>query len=269
VLNFNAYFLEPVVEDPTENYRVRKCVIYFYLDDDTFHIIEPRVANSGIPQGVFLKRAKLPKPDGSGEYDWPDLRLGMDLNVYSRVFRIVNCDEFTRGYYANEGVDVGTPESYPDDQYEKTRTMANMKVIPPDQAEFKNYIEVKLKGGRPNNGLQQFLENDRNVLCFDILWQDNSYDGGEKFYKLNFFLSDNSVEVKEINTANSGRAAFPKLLKRQKLAKAPILTHCPGMSLRKEEFYAPEDIRCGDTINIYGRECQIFNCDENTKRWYQ
>jgi hypothetical protein len=29
------------------------------------------------------------------------------------------------------------------------------------------------------------------------------------------------------------------LLKRQKLAKQPILTHCPGMSLRKEEYYAP------------------------------
>lgn len=214
VLQFDAYFKEPVVEDPNENYRVRKCIIYFYLDDDTFLILEPRVPNSGIPQGIFLKRAKIPKPDGSGDYDWVDLRLGMDLNVYSRVFRIVQCDQFTQGYYANEGHDVGSPESYPDDPYARTRAMINMKQTPPDQAEIKNYIEVKLKGGRPNGGLKQFLDNDRNVLCFDILWQDNSYDGGEKFYKLNFFLSDNSVEVKEINTANSGKAAFPKLLKR-------------------------------------------------------
>lgn len=49
VLNFQAYFLEPVVEDPNENFRIRRCIIYFYLDDDTFHIIEPRVPNSGIP----------------------------------------------------------------------------------------------------------------------------------------------------------------------------------------------------------------------------
>jgi len=59
VLKFDSYFLEPVVESRDENYRIRKCIIYFYLDDDTFHIIEPRVQNSGIPQGVFLKRAKL------------------------------------------------------------------------------------------------------------------------------------------------------------------------------------------------------------------
>lgn len=62
VLNFKGYFLEPVVENKDENYRVRKCIIYFYLDDDTFHIIEPKVENSGIPQGIFLKRHKLPKP---------------------------------------------------------------------------------------------------------------------------------------------------------------------------------------------------------------
>ena len=189
------------------------------MEDDTFHIIEPRVPNSGIPQGIFLKRAKLPKPDGSGDYDWPDLRLGMDLNVYGRVFRIIDCDEFTRSYYSNEGGDVGTAEDYPDNPFEHARSMINMKQTPPDQAEFKNYIEVKLKGGRPNGGLKSFLDNDRRVLCFKILWQDVTYDGGDKFYTLNFFLSDNSVEVKEINTQNSGRAPFPKLLKRQKLAK--------------------------------------------------
>ena len=107
------------------------------------------------------------------------------------------------------------------------------------------------------------------MLCFKILWDDVSYDGGEKFYTLNYFLSDNSVEVKEINTQNNGCAPFPKLLKRQKLAKQPILTHCPGMSLRTEEYYTPADIKCGETIKIYGRDCLIFGCDDFTKKWYQ
>jgi hypothetical protein len=31
--------------------------------------------------------------------------------------------------------------------------MVEMKQIPPDQAEFKEYNEVKMKGGRPNKGL--------------------------------------------------------------------------------------------------------------------
>lgn len=49
VLNFKCYFQEPVVEDPNENYRVRKCTLFFYLEDDTCHIIENRIENSGIP----------------------------------------------------------------------------------------------------------------------------------------------------------------------------------------------------------------------------
>ncbi len=49
MLNFKCYFQEPVVEDPNENFRVRKCILYFYLEDDTIHIIENRVENSGIP----------------------------------------------------------------------------------------------------------------------------------------------------------------------------------------------------------------------------
>ena len=49
MLNFKVYFQEPVVEDPNENYSIRKCILYYYLDDDTIHIIESRVENSGIP----------------------------------------------------------------------------------------------------------------------------------------------------------------------------------------------------------------------------
>ena len=78
--------------------------------------------------------------------------------------------------------------------------MINMKQTPPDQAEIKEYIEVGLKGGRPNKNLESFLNNDRKVLCFNILWEDRTYDGGDKYYILNYFLSDCCIEVKEINT---------------------------------------------------------------------
>jgi hypothetical protein len=105
-----------------------------------------------------------------------------------------------------------------------------------------------LKGGRPNKNLQSFLENDRKVLSFSVIWEDRTYDGGDKTYTLNFFLSDNSVEVKEINEPNNGKTPFPMLLKRQKLAKIPILTHCPGMSLKKEEFYMPTDLLIGTKV---------------------
>jgi len=105
-----------------------------------------------------LKRHKVPRPeDATAHYQWQDLNLGSNLNVYGRVFRIVDCDDFTRRFFANEGVALNPPESYPDDPFQKTRAMINMKQNPPDLAEHKNYIEVMLKGGRPNKNLQSFL----------------------------------------------------------------------------------------------------------------
>jgi hypothetical protein len=55
-----------VVENPNENYRVRKVLIYYYLGDDSMHVTELRIENSGITQGIFIKRQKIPK-DGSFE----------------------------------------------------------------------------------------------------------------------------------------------------------------------------------------------------------
>ena len=195
--------------------------------------------------------------------------MAQDLDIYSRVFRIVDCDEFTRSFYANEGIVLNNCESSLEDPFVHTRAMINMKQNPPDLAEHKNYIEVMLKGGRPNKNLKSFLDNDRKVLSFAIMWQDHSYDGGDKYYRFNYFLSDNSVEVKEINKTNSGHYPFPMLLKRQKLAKTPVLTHCPGMNMRDVDYYTPACLKCGDIIPIWGRNCLIYDADDFTKQWYR
>ena len=55
VLSFTGYFKESVVESQLENYRLRKVIIYYYLNDGTIYISEPKVENSGIPQGIFIK----------------------------------------------------------------------------------------------------------------------------------------------------------------------------------------------------------------------
>jgi len=40
------------------------------------------------------------------------------------------------------------------------------------------------------------------------------------------------------------------------------------MSLRTEEHYKPADLKCGDTVYIFGRHCLLFDCDAHTKQWY-
>jgi Ca2+-binding EF-hand superfamily protein len=268
VLQFNGYFQEHVVENPDENYRVRKCTIYYYLDDDTMYITEPRIENSGIPQGVFLKRHRFPNSEG-GFYHWTDLDAGKEIEIYGRVYRLTSYDKFTAEYFSNAGYNLSPIEGEPEDNFKTTRMMINMKQNPPDLAETKEYFEVKLKGGNPNKKLASYLENDRKVLSFTVLWDDTSYDGGEKKYILNYFLSDQTIEVKEIRVANSGIDDFPMFLKRMKVPKDPVLTHYPSMSMKKEEFYVPEDLVVGNVISIYGREVLLIACDPYTTQWFK
>ena len=46
---------------------------------------------------------------------WQDLNVATNLSVYKRIFRIVDCDDFTRRFYANEGVPLNASEGYPND----------------------------------------------------------------------------------------------------------------------------------------------------------
>ena len=60
-----GYFKESIVEKELESGRIRLLVIYYYLTDDTISIVDTRQENSGIPQGGFLSRGHIFKPDGS------------------------------------------------------------------------------------------------------------------------------------------------------------------------------------------------------------
>ena len=51
----------------------------------------------------------------------------MDIDFYGRVFRVTDADEFTRSFYANEGIELQAAESLPDDPFVHTRAMINMK----------------------------------------------------------------------------------------------------------------------------------------------
>jgi hypothetical protein len=49
VLRFDGYFKEAVVESNLENWRKRQVIIFYYLEDSTLMINEPKQVNSGTP----------------------------------------------------------------------------------------------------------------------------------------------------------------------------------------------------------------------------
>jgi len=99
-LRFFGYFKESVVESRLENYKIRKLVVFYYLEDNSIMISEPKEMNSGTPQGVFLKRQMVLKQDGSGYPLQPnDFRVGLDVGIFGRTLRIYDADEYTREFF--------------------------------------------------------------------------------------------------------------------------------------------------------------------------
>lgn len=100
MLRFFGYFKESVVESRLENFRIRRLIIYYFLEDRSIMIAEPKQTNSGTPQGTFLKRQTLIKQDGSKmPFEPTDFRVGLDIGICGRSIRIYDCDQYTREFF--------------------------------------------------------------------------------------------------------------------------------------------------------------------------
>lgn len=68
--------------------------------------------------------------------------------------------------------------------------------------------------------LKQFLDHDRKVLRFYCLWNDTgSVFGDSRELVLHYFLADDTIEIREVISPNSGRDTVAKFLHRSKLPK--------------------------------------------------
>uniref|UniRef100_A0A0G4FPB8 DM10 domain-containing protein n=1 Tax=Chromera velia CCMP2878 TaxID=1169474 RepID=A0A0G4FPB8_9ALVE len=275
VLRFFGYFQEPVTECASENFRVRNCVFLFYLEDGTLQINEPKIENSGIPQGIFLKRHRVPRPDGNGaSINIADLKMSTNITIYGRCFRLVDADEFTKWFCNEAGIDIGEPETTrPDNFFEnalqqKSRIGAK-KVLPAEVMDSKEFAEMAAGGSRRNVGLKQFLENDRRVLRFYCYWDDTARYGSRLYYTILFFLCDDTLQIIEQQARNCGRAPFKVFLRRMKLPKTPNVTHCPAMMENPPKYYKPEDLTIGTDIKVFSRDLHLYDCDDFTRDFFK
>ncbi|XP_047621590.1 EF-hand domain-containing family member C2 [Phacochoerus africanus] len=288
VLSFDAYLEDEVPDKSQENYRIRCYKIYFYLEDDTIQVNEPALKNSGLPKGIFIRRHRisLPPPDEDQFYTVYHFNINIDIVLYGRTFKIYDCDTFTKNFLKKIGVKLNPPGQCPEDPYMKTRR------------EKLDHVEP-LRPYESFDTLKQFLEYDRKVLRFFCLWDDSgSLFGDRRELILHYFLSDDTIEIKEVMPHNSGRDAMSLFLQRRKLPKygppgvyqpgqiadRTVLNVYGGLSRRRvysylldkyklgkldQEFYKDSDLSIGTTINVWGRKVLLCDCDEFTKTYYK
>ncbi|CAJ1343019.1 unnamed protein product [Effrenium voratum] len=274
VLRFYAFFQESVTERPDENSRKRHIILMYYLEDGSISMSEPRIENSGIAQGSFLKRQRVEWPDGRGFVSPEDLRCGIEITLFGRTYHISGCDRFTRWYFDELGIDVGENEEVLDDDWQKSyklRKLAERGSLPPSQFAVEQKTVGQFQMGAPpvTKKLSQFLLNDRKVLRFHGFWDDHTKYGARTYFNIHYYLADNTMEFNEAKCRNSGRYAAPVFFKRGILRKKNV-AHCvPAMLTDESCMYLPEDLRVGDSIDVWGRKVMLYDCDDFTQRFYQ
>ncbi|MEQ2193562.1 hypothetical protein XENOCAPTIV_003710 [Xenoophorus captivus] len=174
-------------------------MIYYYLEDDTMCIIEPTVENSGIPQGKRLKRQRFPNNERGEHYQWKDLNLGMDLEVYGVKYHITQCDPFTKvqhlyaslnnmplylgvccckytsclcltsseqEFMESEGIVLNEPEPMPEDPYSR-RNKPNLELSHTTTSTFDKlyqFLHMDRKEIPPYNGFGSLEDSLQNCL---------------------------------------------------------------------------------------------------------
>jgi len=274
VLRFYGFFQESVVERPDENCRYRQVQFMYYMEDGTMQINEPKVENSGIMQGTLCKRQRVPRSDGMGFVGPDDFRNGEQVTIYGRMYQITGCDRFTRWFYEENGIDVGPDEPMVEDRWQKGykfNTVVEKGGMPMSTSAFEAKTLTKFQIGQPpaDKKEKQFLLNDRKVLRFQAFWDDHTLYGSRVYFAVHYYLSDNTVEINEAHARNSGRDAYPVFYKRGKLLKKNSVNAYPGMLSGASEFYLPEDFSIGESINVWGRQVMLFDCDDFTRKFYR
>ncbi|XP_011689860.1 PREDICTED: EF-hand domain-containing family member C2-like isoform X2 [Wasmannia auropunctata] len=279
---FKAFFQETVQERWKTAFHIRVVKISFFLEDGTMKIVEPSVDNSGLEQGVLVRRQRIPIPDPVKYryYDILDLNVGREPEIYGRVYKIVDCDRFTRQFLNRMGIPVPDPIDIPKDPHHEIRK---------DEAFPK-------KPNRIVDSLGSFLKYDRKVLRFYGYWDDTeSPHGIVHDLELHYYLSDNTMEIKENIPPNAGRDSGPMLVKRMKIPKfysglQPIgaddrftVLNVLGESVRQgyymvdsldtgkisTDYYRDNELGIGAEINAFGRRIVITDMDAFTKEYYR
>ena len=284
VLRFYAYFTEPVLQSRVESERVRKCVVYYYMENDTIQIVEPRVENSGIAGGTFVGRSRLTNPKTGAAFKPEDLAIGTDVDLYGRVLRVYDCDAFTRELYGQPPAEAPPKDAWCG-QHKKDRARVH---------------GVKKREAAPRDALRSPRlpgDDDDGVLCYTGILDDRHAENGRIHkYRLSFFLEDDTVELKEElhpgakkpskATSVTGidgkalpapaatrvaRSHFAVVLKRQRFLKGRIAT-VDNIGERTIEpggdYITAEDCHIGATHTINSRDVTLVECDAYTADWW-
>ena len=246
VLRFFAYIEEADAPGSLQAPRVRAFVILYYLSDDTVSIFEPRVENSGMIQGPFLKRSRVPG------FDVQAVRIGSCVSIHQHNFVVSDADKFTRDYFNSLGVCLGEAKSVPMDRFGQRNQHDDRYELPSYEPLGKSvHIDTKK--------VMRFLENDKKVCRFFAVQRSEQET---RFFVLLYYLADNTVEIRESVQPNSGRDECSVFFNRG------ILDTNGRPAGPESTLIEVRNWRVGSSISLCSNEFWVYDADKFTRNWF-
>lgn len=288
VLRFYAHFFERKRPETGIEFRrtnttheiARLLTVLIYLEDETVEIHEEKVINSGIAAGQFLGRGKITNADGQF-YTPTDFEIGKTYDIVGQKITITDADKFTREFF-KKNYDIHLtaalprPSSVRADIGAQSATGLGGKIL--NKPNFtKNGVKSQDYAAKKEqtDKTHRFLNYDGKVLRFKCIEMNgdnmgmtggSSYNGGNSLeFALHYYLSENSVEVRNMKSRKLCLDDVNVLLRKGKLPKN--WRDVPRGAT--PEYYLPEDLMCGSTVDCYGRLLMLLDCDEPTRDAYR
>jgi hypothetical protein len=283
VLRFYAFFNEHAPEGGATDYWHRKVVIHFFVEDDTFMIVEPRTFNSGLDGGTFLKRQRV-MADPRQREQHPNeefvslnfLNVGQSVRLNAVDFFIYDCDAFTRSFLTDLGIEVGPAEACPDDYF-----MSEYGRYQERQQSSKFGLLSQDFSAEETARTARFVRDGGKMLRFFAVLDERETvpGGGVRRLEVVMFVEDFSIAI--LQRQSTGGNAPGLYLSRGWLpksgsaAKVNELTFMHRVNGQREPdmggpdaYYRDTDLDVGVTLNIFGRTALLYDCDDYTREFY-
>lgn len=258
-LHYLAYYVEDVRGSALETQRARIVRFDYFVEDDTLRVYEPREDNSGLDQGMHLKRHKAFTDDGQRVTPLI-ITIGSQLTLFGTTYTIVDADARTRAFALRQlGLELGERQPIPP-RYVHPPTKRLHCVRPTTVVYDVGYKENPTLGfySRAGDTRGQFQDHAGEVLRFEAEWTDAAAGGDTHTLLLHYYLADDTLELIEPPYHNSGRGPFVKVLARQRLPRVAVAaapTPAPTGAARLG-FQSPEEASAGVSAELEAKRMQ-------------
>lgn len=237
--------------------------LVYHLCDDNVEIFGIPGPNSGKDQfSRLLKKSKLPKVMAPMTlepvelkpqyYHWTDFYIGLEMDVYARKLRIVDCDHKTRQFYAQFDIDLGPPEYAPEPE-----VVVYEREIPPhngigsEEDTLRSCNGPLMPGPIPAKKL-----GENKMLSFFASLLSGGIDDINRRFVITYYCQDGTLKIQEPPIRNSGFNGGVFLSRRAIKAE-------DGEPLGVNHLYI------GAKVRILKHRFLLLDSNESTLRWME